>query len=390
MKHLFYTFISGLLLIGNIQSSNAQDYPPNPLEKEGYRLIFHDEFDGEKINTDKWIPEYLPSWPKDRSVCAPTYEMKNGMIRLIIDKNSKNEFDKGMHISGFMSASRTGLHHYDPKKKALHQIKTEATQINQYGYYEMRAKMQDGGGVHCAWWLIGFEDDPNQSCEIDIFEILGTDINRIWSTVHSWKDSTIQYHTEHPWFANKKLAEEFHIYGFDWTPEDVTVYVDGIQVMKHKAAITYPLIQIISFYDNRKAKDGWTGTYDPTIPYPKSFDIDYIRMYKKIPKGYKSIPENDLRITSIEPACLQVAEGKATLRNIDGHITRELLYTPSFVNVHYNDGTTTQQFVEWEPLNEEAFEKVQKEGTVIVDGQIKGLPESLLKGQKATLIITIK
>ncbi|MFR8357568.1 MAG: hypothetical protein ACLVEJ_19325 [Parabacteroides sp.] len=56
MKHLFYTFISGLLLIGNIQSSNAQDYPPNPLEKEGYRLIFHDEFDGEKINTDKWIP----------------------------------------------------------------------------------------------------------------------------------------------------------------------------------------------------------------------------------------------------------------------------------------------------------------------------------------------
>ena len=390
MKHLFYTFISGLLLIGNIQSSNAQDYPPNPLEKEGYRLIFHDEFDGEEINTDKWIPEYLPSWPKDRSVCAPTYEMKNGIIRLIIDKNSKNEFDKGMHISGFMSASRTGLHHYDPKKKALHQIKTEATQVNQYGYYEMRAKMQDGGGVHCAWWLIGFEDDPNQSCEIDIFEILGTDINRIWSTVHSWKDSTIQYHTEHPWFANKKLAEEFHIYGFDWTPEDVTVYVDGIQVMKHKAAITYPLIQIISFYDNRNAKDGWTGTYDPTIPYPKSFDIDYIRMYKKIPEGYKSIPENDLRITSIEPACLQVAEGKATLRNIDGHITRELLYTPSFVNVHYNDGTTTQQFVEWEPLNEEAFEKVQKEGTVIVDGQIKGLPESLLKGQKATLIITIK
>ena len=390
MKHLFYTFISGLLLIGNIQSSNAQDYPPNPLEKEGYRLIFHDEFDGEEINTDKWIPEYLPSWPKDRSVCAPTYEMKNGIIRLIIDKNSKNEFDKGMHISGFMSASRTGLHHYDPKKKALHQIKTEATQINQYGYYEMRAKMQDGGGVHCAWWLIGFEDDPNQSCEIDIFEILGTDVNRIWATVHSWKDSTIQYHTEHPWFANKKLAEEFHIYGFDWTPEGVTVYVDGIQVMKHKAAITYPLIQIISFYDNRKAKDGWTGTYDPTIPYPKSFDIDYIRMYKKIPEGYKSIPENDLRITSIEPACLQVAEGKATLRNIDGHITRELLYTPSFVNVHYNDGTTTQQFVEWEPLNEEAFEKVQKEGTVIVDGQIKGLPESLLKGQKATLIITIK
>ena len=53
MKHLFYTFLSGLLFISNILPSNAQDYPPNPLEKEGYRLIFHDEFDGKEINTDK-------------------------------------------------------------------------------------------------------------------------------------------------------------------------------------------------------------------------------------------------------------------------------------------------------------------------------------------------
>ena len=57
--------------------------------------------------------------------------MKDGVVRLTIDRDSKNEFDKGMYISGFMSASRTGMHHYDPKKKALHSIKTEATQINQ-------------------------------------------------------------------------------------------------------------------------------------------------------------------------------------------------------------------------------------------------------------------
>lgn len=389
-KHLLYTILTGLFLTGYMQPVKAQDYPASPLEKEGYRLIFHDEFDGKEIDRTKWIPEYLPSWPKDRSVCSPTYEMKDGIIKLVIDKNSKNEFDKGMYISGFMSASRTGLHHYDPKKKALHQIKTEATQINQYGYYEMRAKMQKGGGVHCAWWLIGFEDDPNQSCEIDIFEILGTDVDKIWATVHSWKDSTIQYHTEHPWFANKKLAEEFHVYGFDWTPEGVAVYVDGVQVMKHKAEITYPLVQIISFYDNRKAKDGWTGTYDPSVPYPKSFDIDYLRMYKKIPEGFKAVPANELCITSIESACLEVDEGKAVLRNIDGHITRELLYTPSFVNIRYNDGTTTQQFVEWEPLSDEAFQRIQEVGTVIVNGKIIGLPDSLLKGQEATLIITTK
>lgn len=172
-KHLFSTLLACFLLLVGSQNIQAQDYPASPLEKEGYRLIFHDEFEGKEIDRTKWIPEYLPSWPKDRTVCTPTYEMKDGVVRLTIDRDSKNEFDKGMYISGFMSASRTGMHHYDPKRKALHSIKTEATQINQYGYYEMRAKMQAGGGVHCAWWLIGFEDDPNQSCEIDIFEILG-------------------------------------------------------------------------------------------------------------------------------------------------------------------------------------------------------------------------
>ena len=158
--------------------------------------------------------------------------------------------------------------------------------------------------------------------------------------------------------------------------------------MTHRAAITYPLVQIISFYDNRAAKGAWTGTYDPSVPYPKSFDIDYIRMYKKIPEGYHALPEHELRITGIDPARLQLNEGEAVLRDMDGHVTRELLYTPSYVNVHYNDGTVTQQFVEWEPLSDEAFHKVQEAGTVMVNGKITGLPDSLLNGREATLIIT--
>ena len=261
-KYLFSTLLACFLLQVGLQNIQAQDYPASPLEKEGYRLIFHDEFEGKEIDRTKWIPEYLPSWPKDRTVCTPTYEMKDGVVRLTIDRDSKNEFDKGMYISGFMSASRTGMHHYDPKRKALHSIKTEATQINQYGYYEMRAKMQAGGGVHCAWWLIGFEDDPNQSCEIDIFEILGTDVNRIWSTVHSWKDSTIQYHTEHPWFANKKLAEEFHVYPVykePWVamiPKGHPLYVEGTKPVRPEELLPYDLL--IPSRESRKGEiDKW-------------------------------------------------------------------------------------------------------------------------------------
>ena len=61
-KYLFRTFLACLFLLGLLHIQ-AQDYPANPLEKEGYRLIFHDEFDGKEIDRTKWIPEYLPSWP---------------------------------------------------------------------------------------------------------------------------------------------------------------------------------------------------------------------------------------------------------------------------------------------------------------------------------------
>ena len=58
-KHLFSTLCACFLLQGATQVIQAQDYPANPLEKEGYRLIFHDEFEGNEIDKSKWIPEYL-------------------------------------------------------------------------------------------------------------------------------------------------------------------------------------------------------------------------------------------------------------------------------------------------------------------------------------------
>ena len=386
-KHLF---TAGLSLLVSMAPALAQDFPANPLEKEGYRLIFNDEFDGTEIDRTKWVPEYLPSWSNDRDKRNAIYDMKDGILSLRIDK--KGPWKKGEFCcTGFMSASRTGLHRFDPKRKPVHFVKTEAPQINQYGYYEMRAKMQPGGGVHCAWWLVGFQDTPDQSCEIDIFEILGKEVDRIWSTVHAWKDASITYHTECPWFANKKLGEEFHNYGFDWTPEGVTVYVDGIRTMSHKAVIPYPLIQIISLYDNRRATEkDWTGPFDSSTPYPKRFDIDYIRMYKKIPEGFSAVKKEDLRITKIEPARLNITPEEAVISNIDGHITPEVLHTPTFVHVHYNDGTVTQQFVEWEPVNDEIMARIKRPGTVIIDGKITGLSDELLKGQQASLIITTR
>jgi hypothetical protein len=40
------------------QPLSPDDFPANPLDKAGYILEFHDEFEGSALDTSKWLPFY--------------------------------------------------------------------------------------------------------------------------------------------------------------------------------------------------------------------------------------------------------------------------------------------------------------------------------------------
>jgi beta-glucanase (GH16 family) len=46
----------------------------------------------------------------------------------------------------------------------------------QYGFFEIRARVSDDPGSMAALWMIGFEDEPERSAEICVFEIFGRDV----------------------------------------------------------------------------------------------------------------------------------------------------------------------------------------------------------------------
>lgn len=55
---------AGLCLLGSAtgaQTAQAADFPGNPTTKEGYTLDFQEEFDGTTLDTNKWLPYYLPT-----------------------------------------------------------------------------------------------------------------------------------------------------------------------------------------------------------------------------------------------------------------------------------------------------------------------------------------
>lgn len=393
MKQFFITSAAiAAVLIACSPIAKAQDTPPSSIEKEGYRLIFNDEFDGTTLDPEKWVDSYFETRDYgDGKSNKAVYEMKNGTVKLIIEKNSPElELSPNYCMTGFMTSNGAspGSH-----VQGTIPTKPHSTHLNQYGYYEMRAKMQRGSGVHTAWWLVGAGDQKSHSSEMDIFEVLGASPSSVMTTFHPWKDSSVVYHTQYPNFQDRKLDEEFHIYSFEWTADSLFVSVDGLRIYAHSAAINYPMHQIISFYDNRNP-DGWTGAYDPSVEYPKTFEVDYVRVYKKIPEGFSSVQESDLAITKIEPARYNITINdevkNGSLQIVSptaGANGRGIVGMPSYVNVHYNDGTITQQFVKWSEVSEASEQRLLGGGVVVIDGEIMGLSSALLQGRRAEMVL---
>ena len=361
---------------------SASDVPP--VDKPGYRLIFQDEFDGETLDDSRWVPQYLSSWAQKPELAEPTYIMENGLMRLQIFAETQPwcpEYDGETVVSGFTTGDRNALHNWNGTNAVRNPVEMQATHLNQYGYYEIRAKGQSGSARHAAWWLLGFEDVPAESAEIDIFEILGNNSHKVPVNFHAWNDPDAPDGGGFS-YTNRQMDfhEEFHIYGFNWiegggqgeAPDKMEFYVDGVKTGERNVNIDYPVLQLFSLYEKRAG--GWTGIWLPK-PYPNTFDIDYVRVYKLVPGG-QALPKEQLAIAEVEAQEVMVlpsarpAQYVSAVAGHEGEIFTEahLPGVRSYVNVLYNDGVKTQEFVRWPALSEEQYSRLRHGETVMLEG----------------------
>lgn len=361
---------------------SASDVPP--VDKPGYRLIFQDEFEGETLDDSRWVPQYLSSWAQKPELAEPTYIMENGLMRLQIFAETQPwcpEYDGETVVSGFTTGDRNALHNWNGTNTVRNPVEMQATHLNQYGYYEIRAKGQSGSARHAAWWLLGFEDVPDESAEIDIFEILGNNSHKVPVNFHAWNDPDAPDGGGFS-YTNRQMDfhEEFHIYGFNWiegggqgeAPDKMEFYVDGVKTGERNVNIDYPVLQLFSLYEKRAG--GWTGIWLPK-PYPNTFDIDYVRVYKPVPGG-QALPKEQLAIAGVEAQEVMVlpsarpAQYVSAVAGHEGEIFTEahLPGVRSYVNVLYNDGVKTQEFVRWPALSEEQYSRLRHGETVMLEG----------------------
>jgi beta-glucanase (GH16 family) len=149
-----------------------------------------------------------------------------------------------------------------------------------YGRVEVRAKLPAGVGTWPAIWMLGSNSDTvhwPQCGEIDIMEHRGKELNKIFGTLHYPGHSGGNGNGSTTFISN--ATTEFHIYGLDWSPESIRIYVDGRLYHTVANADSLPFNHDFFFILNVAMGGGFTGPVDPAFTQA-SMEVDYVRVYK--------------------------------------------------------------------------------------------------------------
>ncbi|MCL4115485.1 UNVERIFIED_CONTAM: hypothetical protein GTU68_023909 [Idotea baltica] len=101
-----------------------------------------------------------------------------------------------------------------------------------YGRVEVRAKLPEGKGTWPAIWMLGCDDAGGSLVwpkigEIDIMEYLGDEPTTVFGTIHGPGFSGANSITKKYDLLNDRFDTGFHVFGVEWTPNQINWYVDG-------------------------------------------------------------------------------------------------------------------------------------------------------------------
>ena len=222
-----------------------------------------DEFEGDCLDMAKWDLGIAP-W-KGRQPALFSDEnvtVSDGKLHLTMRREKlPDKFEK--------------LGYKDYTSAALH---TKAKTA--YGYFETKAKPMNSAGSSSFW----FKRDatPGWVTEIDVFEIGGKASgfeNKYNMNVHVFRTPNENEHWSvgGKWIAPWRLADDYHIYGLEWTPEEIKYFVDGVVVRTVENTHWHQPLSLI--FDSETMPDWFGMPEDEDLP--STFSIEYVRAWKK-------------------------------------------------------------------------------------------------------------
>jgi beta-glucanase (GH16 family) len=238
------------------------------------RLIWNDEFNG-----DQNAPPDTVKW---------SYDLGDGgwgnQELEVYTSNRENIFQDGKgHL--VIRAVKTSTGTFTSGR-----IHTKGKFAVQYGKIEARIKIPRGQGMWPAFWMLGGNDSEvgwPKCGEIDVMENIGKEPLLVHGTVHgpgySGKDGIS---SQHQLPGAPPLADGFHIFGAEWSPDSIKFLIDGTTYgavtpasLPKGAAWVYdhPFFLIL----NVAVGGGWPGNPDETTAFPQTMLVDWVRVSKR-------------------------------------------------------------------------------------------------------------
>jgi hypothetical protein len=257
------------------------------LTTDGYVLTVEDTFAAEQLDERLWIPHYLPHW-SSRSASAARYRVGGGALRLRIDADQQPwapGVDGWLRVSSLQTGtfsgpagSLVGQHRFRNGLRVAEAQPPDPRWLFERGLVRIRARAVADPANMVAGWLIGYEDEPERSAEICVFEIFGRDVGPhevgVGMGIHPFGDPTIRDD-----FERVRLpidGRQPHEYAAERTGESIAFYVDERLVRVVRQSPAYPMQLMLGIYE---LADG-PEPASPPDAYPKEFIVESVRGYR--------------------------------------------------------------------------------------------------------------
>jgi hypothetical protein len=188
------------ILLGQSVASNKAAFVLSAVPPPKYDLLFSDDFGGSVLDQTKWV--YRTGAPYFAALLPEEVSVKDGHLEIATD--SADFAGKKFATGGVISQDRF-----------------------RYGYYSVQFKVTANPGWHTSFWLMS--TDSHRRTEIDGFEIESPRV--VSSGIITYDAQGVQNHQgtrcNRSYDPGYSMADGYHIFGFEWTEDKVTYYIDN-------------------------------------------------------------------------------------------------------------------------------------------------------------------
>ncbi|NOX48515.1 MAG: glycoside hydrolase family 16 protein [Chlorobi bacterium] len=237
-------------------------------ELKSWEITFEDNFDGKKLDGEKWMTRYLwgdklinDAYALETDKAFPTdgnnIELSGKTLK-IVTRNEKTTGKVWKVPFGFIPQEfdfTTGL------------ISTANRFKQKYGRFEAKIKVNYSKPVNYNFWMASDKMLPH----VDILKLDKKKTKVDMAHHYGGASKTPEKRTAE--FKGLDVSQDFFIYTFEWTKEKMTWKINGVVVNEQTQGIPKEEMYLVF-------SSAITGKVDGGLP--ASMEIDWVRCYKRV------------------------------------------------------------------------------------------------------------